>query len=166
MNSRYASQTEVPVERSKRQIELLLQGHGAEAYHTGWDATRDIIEFGWKGKQIRFVLPRPRAKDHELSPSGSMRSQSRIEEALRQSDRQRWRALFLVVRAKLEAVEAGIAIFEDEFLAFIVVPGRNQTIGEILQPQLSGGTFDLSRALPPASLDDEGAPRQRLPVPK
>ncbi len=51
-------------------------------------------------------------------------------------------------RAKLEAVEAGIAVFEEEFMAFIVVPGLNQTIGEIMVPRLSTGEFDVSRLLP------------------
>jgi hypothetical protein len=145
---RYAAETEVPVERSKRTIELLLQQRGAEAYHTGWDSTRDIIEFGWNGKQIRFVLPRPERKDYELSPGGVTRSRSQIDNAMIKADRQRWRALYLVVRAKLEAVEAGIAVFEEEFMAFIVIPGRNQTVGEILLPRIEQGAFDVSRALP------------------
>lgn len=150
MTGRYAADTEVPVERSKRTIELLLQQHGAEQYHTGWDQTRDIIEFGWQGKQIRFVLPRPKRDKFELSPGGLTRNPTQITRAMEQADRQRWRALYLVVRAKLEAVEAGIAIFEEEFMAFIVIPGRNQTIGEILVPQIRGGhTFDVGRALGP-----------------
>src|SRR5712691_512518 len=135
-HARYAADTEVPVERSKRAIELLLQQHGADAYHTGWDTARDIVEFGWKGKQIRFVLPRPTRDRFERSPAGRNRSARQIDGVMDQADRQRWRALFLVVRAKLEAVEAGIAIFEEEFMAFIVIPGRNQTIGEILVPQI------------------------------
>ncbi len=132
---RYAERTEVAVGKSKRQIEELLVARKVQQYHTGWDEERDIIEFGWKDKQIRFVLKRPDAR--RLSSS-----------MLEQADRQRWRALYLVVRAKIEAVEAGLAIFEEEFLAFIVVPGSNQTIGEILVPRLKEGAFDISRALP------------------
>ena len=140
----------MPVDRSKQQIELLLKHHGAEAYHTGWDATRDVVEFGWKSKQIRFVLPRPEKKDHQITRGGVLRTQRQVAGAMEQADRQRWRALYLVVRAKLEAVEAGIAVFEEEFMAFIVVPGRNQTLGEILVPRITEGTFDVSRALPEA----------------
>jgi hypothetical protein len=143
----YASQTEVPVEKSKRQIELLLQQHGAEAYHTGWDAMRDIIEFGWKGKQIRFVLRRFEKKEFEISERGYSRTQRQQQQAYEQADRARWRALYLVVRAKVEAVNAGIAVFEEEFMAFIVVPGRNQTVGEILLPRIEQGSFDVNRAL-------------------
>jgi hypothetical protein len=145
---RYASETEVPVQRSKQQIEMLLSARKVEGYHTGWDNARDIIEFVWKGKQIRFVLPRVQQKDHRLSPSGFWRSERQIGQAMEQADRQRWRALYLVVRAKIEAVEAGLAIFEEEFLSFIVIPGQNKTIGEILVPRLQEGHFDISRALP------------------
>lgn len=146
--ARYAEQTEVPVQRSKSQIEAILREKGAEQFHTGWDAARDIIEFGWKGKQIRFVLPRPNAIDHRTSPAGRRRTPAAINHAMEQAERQRWRGLYLVVRAKLEAVEAGISVFEEEFMAFIVIPGRNMTIGEILVPQITDGRkFDVNRAL-------------------
>lgn len=148
MTTRYAAETEVPVERSRSQIETLLRTRKVEGYHTGWDATRDIIEFLWQGKQIRFTLPRPKPEDYRTTRAGAWRNERQIHQALEQADRQRWRALFLVIRAKIEAVEANLSIFEEEFLAFIVVPGRNQTVGEIMVPRLKAGEFDLSRALP------------------
>jgi len=151
---RYAAETEVPIERSKRQIEELLQAHGAEAYHTGWDAERDIIEFGYKGKQIRFVLRRYQRKEFTWTRQGLMRSARQAQAAHEQADRSRWRALYLVVRAKLEAVEAGIAIFEEEFMAFIVIPGQGRTVGEVLLPQIEAGNYDTSRALPRATVVD------------
>lgn len=151
MAKRYAAETEVPIERSKRQIEVLLQEHGAEAYHAGWDSERDVIEFGWEGKQIRFVLRRPMKKDFEVSERGYLRSARQQQQALEQADRSRWRALYLVVRAKIEAVEAGIAIFEEEFMAFIVLPGVNKTVGEILLPRIAEGKFDVTRALKEAN---------------
>ncbi len=52
-----------------------------------------------------------------------------------QACRQRWRALALVVRGKLEAVEAGITTVEDEFLAHLVLPS-GETFGEWAGPQL------------------------------
>jgi len=149
--TRYAAETEVPVERSKHHIETLLKQHGADAYHTGWDQTRDIIEFGWQSKQIRFILPRPKREDYDHSEKGRRRTPAETTRAMKQADRQRWRALYLVVKAKLEAVAAGISIFEEEFMAFVVVPGKNQTIGEIMVPRIQQGTFDLSRALPEAT---------------
>jgi hypothetical protein len=149
--TRYASETEVPIERSKRQIEELLASRGVEGYHTGWDLGRDIIEFVWKGKQVRFVLKRNKLADFSVAPSGYGRTSRQQQQAFEQADRQRWRALYLVIRAKVESIEAGLAIFEEEFLAFIVVPGRNETLGEILVPRLRSGAFDLNRALPEAA---------------
>jgi hypothetical protein len=151
MTKRYAEATEVPVTRSKQQVEALLVQHKAEGFHTGWDAQRDIIEFLWKGKQIRFVLPRPDRKDFKFTRSGAWRNDRQITQAIEQAERQRWRALYLVIRAKLESVEAGIAVFEEEFMAFIVVPGRNQTVGELLLPRIAAGSFDISHALPAAA---------------
>ncbi len=147
--ARYASETEVPVERSKRQIEDLLKTRKVEGYHTGWNSVQDIIEFLWQGKQIRFTLKRPKEEDFRISPkSGFSRTEGQKRAAMEQADRQRWRALYLVIRAKVEAVEAELSIFEEEFLAFIVIPGKNQTIGEIMVPRIQAGSFDLSRALP------------------
>ena len=48
---------------------------------------------------------------------------------------QRWRALLLVVKAKLEAVEAEIATFEEEFLPHIVLP-NGRTVGEMALPEI------------------------------
>ena len=47
----------------------------------------------------------------------------------------RWRALLLVIKAKLEAVTAGISTIETEFLANIVLPD-NTTAGEWMLPQI------------------------------
>ena len=49
------------------------------------------------------------------------------------AERQAWRAL--VLKAKLEAVEAGITTIEQEFLADMVIPG-DVTVGETLLPRL------------------------------
>ena len=45
------------------------------------------------------------------------------------------RALALTIKAKLEAVECGITIFDEEFLAHIVLP-NGRTMGELYVPQI------------------------------
>lgn len=131
----YATSTSVPVDRSKGHIEALLMKAGAEGYHTSWQAASaddpgwDAIEFLWKGKQIRFRLPRSKG-----SSAGGKKAEQR--------NRQRWSVLFLVVKAKIEAVEAGIAIFEEEFLSFIVT-ASGKTVGEVLLPRLQAGSGPL-----------------------
>ena len=42
----------------------------------------------------------------------------------------------LVIKAKLEAIECGIASMQDEFLAYTVLPS-GQTIGEIVNPRMT-----------------------------
>jgi hypothetical protein len=146
----YATTTEVPVERSKAQIEALLMKYGAQGYHTGWQAATpddpgwDAVEFMWKGKVIRFRVPRPsplKADGKSLQPWATDRygwklADAKLQKAIEQQNRSRWRVLFLVIKAKLEAVEAGVSIFEDEFLSFIVT-NSGRTVGEILLPRLA-----------------------------
>jgi hypothetical protein len=58
-----------------------------------------------------------------------------VDAAWEQACRQRWRALALVVKAKLEAVECGISTFEEEFLAWMMLPDGS-TVGDRMLPQL------------------------------
>ena len=84
------------------------------------------------------------------------RSDDQINKHWEQAQRSRWRALLLVIKAKLEAIDAGIATFEDEFLAYTMLPG-GETVGEWIAPQLDDvyatGVMpgDLRLALPAGS---------------
>lgn len=143
----YAIDTDVPVERSKQQIESMLRQRGAEGFAAAWHKAGHQIEFVWKGMRIRFTLPAIDEGKHANDRQGRPRKTEAVQRAIQQADRSRWRGLFLVVKAKLEAVESGISIFEEEFLAFIVDPATNMTVGEHLVPQIqSGGQLGL----PPA----------------
>ena len=148
MSKTYASGSGVPVSRSRQHLEQLLVAHGAEGFAYGWTAEADRVEFVWQGQRVRFTLPRPKREKFALTPSGLVRSDKQIQAATDAEDRRRWRGLLLVVRAKIEAVESGIAVFEEEFLAFIVMP-NDRTVGEILLPQLQDGTI-ARKLLPPS----------------
>jgi len=63
-----------------------------------------------------------------------------------QACRQRWRALALAIKAKLEAVESGITGFEEEFLSHIIM-ADGKTIGEHIVPQVA--QLCSPAALPP-----------------
>lgn len=88
---------------------------------------------------MRFRLPMPDRTDRRFThtPSkGQRRSPEAQEAEYEQAVRQSWRALALVIKAKLEAVAAGITSVEDEFLAHIVLP-NGATVGEWTRPQIA-----------------------------
>jgi len=135
----YAENTSVPVDRSKAEIERILQKYGADQFISGWDQNRAMIGFRMLGRQIRFIveLPDRNAKEFQFTPGRrNKRDESKAFAAWEQACRQRWRALALVIKAKLEAVETGITVFEDEFMAHIVLPD-GQTVGEYMRPQIA-----------------------------
>lgn len=136
--SRYASQTEVTSDRSRAEIERTLARYGATQFMYGWETGRAVIGFAMNDRLVRFVLPMPDRSDRRFTqtPTGKPRAATAAESAWEQACRQRWRALALVVKAKLEAVESGITEFEDEFLAQIVLPDGS-TAGGWLRPQIA-----------------------------
>lgn len=137
MTPRYASDTSVTPERSRAEIERTLQRYGATSFAYGYEEERAVIGFRAHGKYVRFSLPVPdrHAQDFRLTATGQVRSEGAAEEAWRKAVRQRWRALALMVKAKLEAVESGIVTFEEEFMAHLVLPD-GRTTGETLLPQV------------------------------
>ena len=105
---------------------------------SGYKANMAVIGFTMSGRQIRFLLPLPdkSAKEFWYTPGrGQRRADDAAHTAWEQACRSRWRALYLIVKAKLEAVEAGISTVEREFLYDIVLPD-GRTAGEWIAPQI------------------------------
>lgn len=139
MNRRFAQSTSVPVERSKAEIEGLLARYGATAFVSGWRDNYAQIQFDAQGRRIRFTLPLPDPTNRKFTTSptrGKVLPPEAARKNWEQACRQSWRALALVVKAKLEAVAAGISEFENEFLANIVLPDGG-TVGERTRPQIA-----------------------------
>ena len=106
-----------------------------------------MIAFSMEGRQVRFVLPMPDKGERRFTHhSKGARTPDAALKQWEQACRQRWRALALVIKAKLEAVESGISIFEDEFMANIVLPG-GRTVSEEVRPRIAeakGQSLDAS----------------------
>jgi hypothetical protein len=135
---KYAANTEVSSDRSRSEIERTLRRYGATAFAYAWEGSNAQIAFKLADRQVRFRLPLPDPESQEftLTPTGRERSASAAEDAYEQAVKQRWRALALVIKAKLEAVEAGISTVENEFMANIALPD-GRTVSDWLGPQLS-----------------------------
>lgn len=129
----FASQTKVPIGRSQDEIRKLLQKYGANGFAFGEQANFALVTFEMKGRRIRFIVKMPEAP-----------SRSSTQESVRtyeQVCRSKWRAITLVVKAKLESIDTGIETFEDAFMAHIVLPNGN-TLGKVILPQLNKSYAD------------------------
>ena len=135
--TRYAEQTKVPAQRSRAEIEATLERYGATGFLYGNAGGRALVLFEMCERRIKFVLPLPLDADY------------RTDNQYQQAIRQRWRALLLVIKAKLEAVESDIVTFDNEFMAHIVLPDGS-TIGEVMAPQIASayGTGEMPPLLP------------------
>ena len=140
--SKYAEGTKVPVARSRAEIEQLLQRYGAEQFISGWGPDGSVIGFmvrteeGEK-RQVRLTLPLPDRDGFNITEQGRERSETAAHAAWEKECRRSWRALALVIKAKLEAVATGISTIQREFLADIVM-ANNMTMGEWSAPQIAG----------------------------
>ena len=112
--NQFAKYTKVPAERSRAEIEHTLERYGATGFMYGTTAGQAMVMFEAADRRIKFVVDLP-------------------EDA--QKTRQRWRALLLVIKAKLESVETGIVTFDDAFMPHIVMPD-GKTVGEHMRPQI------------------------------
>ncbi len=131
----YAEGTTVPVEKTRADIERLLSRHGAAQLGIVTDAERGLamVLFTLANRQIRMRVPLPRLDD--VRQSARRGSHDGHVARWEQLSRERWRAVLLLVRAKLELVELGLSTIEREFLADIALPD-GQTVGEVLHPRL------------------------------
>lgn len=130
----YAERTDVPADRSVAEIQRNLRRYGATKFTYGWDEHSAALMFEMSDRRILFRLPMPdrQAEAFTQTPTGKPRVAAAAEQAYEQAVRQRWRALALVIKAKLEAVAAGITTLEQEFLAHIQLPDGS-TVGELVR---------------------------------
>jgi hypothetical protein len=136
---KFASETTVSVERSEAEIKATLRRYGAVGFGVWEEPERAIIQFDCQQRRIRFVLPFPNRDDSQFQKTpgkGLKRTSTAALAEWEKACRQRWRALLLAIKAKLEAVDCGIAEFESEFLAYVVDPSTNRTIGERVVPEV------------------------------
>lgn len=139
--ARFASETKVSVETSKIEIERTLTRYGADSFMSGWHENQAFIQFRIAERFVRFRMTLPDRRDpafteYKQGSTTYLRVETVAVKLWEQACRQKWRALALVIKAKLEAVDAGISIIEDEFLAHIVTV-NGQTVSERIRADLA-----------------------------
>lgn len=130
----YAERTTVTVEKTKMEIERTIARYGASAFGSFSERDRAVIVFAKENRRVRFDLPLPAGED---AHSDKVR-------------RQRWRALLLCLKAKLETVASKIETFEEAFLSHVVLPDGT-TVGTHVGPQIDRAYKDglIPPLLPP-----------------
>ena len=138
--STYARDTRVSVEQSCNEIKRTLMRYGASQFMYVESQEIAVIAFVFEGTGVQFKLPLPDKDSDEfrLSHNGTRERNPRDQEKVwEQACRQRWRALALGIKAKLEMIESGITEFRQEFLAHIIAPGEGgKTIRDMVLPAL------------------------------
>jgi hypothetical protein len=144
----YAEKTKVPVVQTRSEIEQLLERHKAKQYGTAvdYDQLTARVQFRLHDRIVRFIIALPDPK--------KLTGRQRFETA----ERQKWRALLLVIKAKLESVENSIETFEQAFLANVVMP-NDRTVAEIMAPLIAesykGGRMPKALGTGSGTIDGE-----------
>lgn len=137
--ARYAEKTTVAPEKSRAEIEQTLIRYGADKFTYGYEAARIYVAFQMDKRVVKIILPMPTREDEEYQVTWQQK-EAACQRKFDQAIRQRWRALFIVVKAKLESVESGIETFDEAFMPHIVIPsGENtgMTVGQAMIPDLA-----------------------------
>lgn len=150
----FAAGTSVAVEKTRAELDRLLSKHGAQQRIMGTDDVAGVAfaAFTLDRRQIRVRAPLPKREQVAAAAQltrgwyikGDAKQAEWIAKELEQRQRSRWRALLLLTKAKLEAVELGISTIDREFLADIALPdGRNvhQALAADLEKAYLTGTM-------------------------
>lgn len=155
----YAEGTSVPISRSREELQRVLERAGAaELGFFSGEGGRSRCAFKLKASGMLVQVEVPAVDPLSFEPSnrdarrwdGNLKRYvhadgGRLQGLVEGEQRRRWRALVLVIKAKLEAIESGISTFESEFLAGIVLP-NGRTLEAELRPRLK--QIAASGALP------------------
>lgn len=134
----YAADTKVSPEKSRLEIEQTLRRYGADAFGSGQDGVHAVVTFRLEGVTVRIDVPIPTVADMPTSHPNRYGSYTLAQREVKrdQAERQRWRAILLMVKAKCESVELGIESVQQAWMPYILLP-NNTTVGEFLEPQIA-----------------------------
>jgi hypothetical protein len=115
MNRRYAQETTVSIEKSQQELSRVLRAAGADQVVLAWDSAQGTgVRFHMQGRFAQLMVPPPSEK--RMKELKAWRPRWSDLDRLEQEQRRSWRALILLVKAKLEAIAAGITTAEREFM--------------------------------------------------
>lgn len=128
----YAERTDVALDKSIAEIIDMIRKAGAESIGQMQDPDKITIAFALADRRIKFVIPMvTEYGGPKRHPNGKpIREQAWID----QKNRQKGRALMLVIKAKLESVESGVETFEEAFLANVIMSDGRTLYERVREP--------------------------------
>lgn len=118
--AKYAVDTKVPINQTRSEIESALTKFGASSLAFALQPEKAIVMFECNDRRIRFDLPLPKGNTDAKTAK---------------LHREKWRALFLAIKAKLVSVDTEIETFEEAFLAHVVL-ADGSTVGQMTRPAI------------------------------
>lgn len=128
----YAENTNIELETSIAEIVAMVKRAGGERVGQFHDGDRYYIWFTLDARQIRFTVPL--VTEYKGPARHSNGREVDKGKWLEQRNRQKGRALMLVIKAKLESVESGVETFEQAFLANIMMTDKRTVYEHVKEP--------------------------------
>jgi hypothetical protein len=129
----FAEGTSVPVSRSREELHAILEKACADeiGFYT---ASGGRARCAFKIDGLLCAVEMPPVDREAMAKRLTSRGRG-IDDLVAAEERRRWRALLLVIKAKLEAVASGISTLEEQFLANVVLANGRLLVDE-LRPRL------------------------------
>lgn len=144
----YAENTQVPIERSRAEIESTLRKFGARKIMTLLDDELNTSLVGFEinniSYKIKIPMPDPNDPDFRKTPTGRRRKSTQtVNNEYIQEAKRRWRSLQIYIKAILIASDDKIIQLETMLMPFIILPD-GLTVSETIIPQLEKAFKDGS----------------------
>lgn len=131
---RYASDTKVTVSSSQAELRKLLTKYGVSSFGFAEQPGGAMLAFQAGGYNHRVFMPIRSAEDSAFAYAGTRRRDAKGRKAAAsQEERARWRALLLVVKAKLEYAAILGQSVESAFTEYRVLSSGRTVQEEITQ---------------------------------
>lgn len=133
---KYAEKTTVSPDRTLMEIRQTLLRYGATKFGLIEQEGQVGIGFEMQNRRVRFTIALPEAGEVRVKVNQHRSRVARPDsDAHQQAVRQKWRALLLVIKSKLESIESGIETIDEAFMAQMILPS-GQTMAEWATPQV------------------------------
>lgn len=129
----YAKGTTVSVSSSQMEIAKTLERYKVHTYSFGARPGLAMVEFELQLLPIRVAVPLPAKPARQKGPSPETGRVVDLWIRWEQDVRECWRALLLLIKANLEAIERGIVKPEEAFMAYLIT-NDGRTLGDVVLP--------------------------------